>query len=51
MKKIIYQILPRLWGNGRMSAIDVLFLGYLKGSGLTMYGTRASHGMPPERTS
>lgn len=30
MKKIIYQVLPRLWGNGRMSEWDEKSFSYLK---------------------
>ena len=30
MKKLIYQLLPRLWGNGRFSGIDEATLQYLK---------------------
>lgn len=29
-KRILYQMLPRLWGNGRFSGIDAAFLGYLR---------------------
>jgi len=29
-KQILYQLLPRLWGNGRFSAVDPAFLGYLR---------------------
>lgn len=34
MKKIIYQILPRLWGNGHFSAIDRRTLSYLRSLGV-----------------
>lgn len=34
MKTIIYQILPRLWGNGRFSAIDHKSLRYFKSLGV-----------------
>ena len=30
MKEIIYQMLPRLWGNGKFSAVDAAFLAYLR---------------------
>ncbi len=30
MKQLIYQLLPRLWGNGHFSAIDEATLGYIK---------------------
>ncbi len=30
MKQLIYQLLPRLWGNGRFSSIDQASLDYLK---------------------
>lgn len=30
MKQLIYQLLPRLWGNGRFSGIDKASLTYLK---------------------
>ena len=32
---IVYQILPRLWGNGRMSSIDSESLKYFRGLGVT----------------
>lgn len=32
MKKLIYQLLPRLWGNGRFSGIDQASLHYMKES-------------------
>lgn len=32
---IIYQMLPRLWGNGRMSGVDSQTFGYLKTLGIT----------------
>lgn len=32
---IVYQILPRLWGNGRMNCIDSESLKYFKGLGVT----------------
>ena len=34
MKTVIYQILPRLWGNGRFSAIDSKSLQYFKSLGV-----------------
>ena len=34
-KPIIYQILPRLWGDGRMSSIDIPSLEYFKSLGVT----------------
>ena len=34
-KPIIYQILPRLWGEGRMSSVDIPTLEYFKSLGLT----------------
>ena len=34
MKKIIYQVLPRLWGNGKLSSLDAGFLAYIKGLGV-----------------
>ena len=34
-KPIIYQILPRLWGEGRMSSIDIPSLEYFKSLGVT----------------
>ena len=34
-KPIIYQILPRLWGEGRMSSIDTPSLDYFKSLGVT----------------
>lgn len=34
MKKIIYQILPRLWGNGVLSCCDDATLGYLREMGV-----------------
>ena len=34
MKKIIYQILPRLWGNGTMSCCDKATLDYLRSLGV-----------------
>ena len=30
MKQLIYQLLPRLWGNGRFSSIDTASLRYIK---------------------
>ena len=33
MKSIIYQLLPRLWGNGKFSSIDAGSLQYWKGLG------------------
>ena len=33
MKSIIYQLLPRLWGNGKFSSIDAESLQYWKGLG------------------
>lgn len=30
MKNLIYQMLPRLWGNGKFSAVDAAFLAYLR---------------------
>jgi glycosidase len=32
---IIYQVLPRLWGNGRLSAFDAKTFAYLKDLGVT----------------
>ena len=32
MKQLIYQLLPRLWGNGRFSGIDEKSLHYIKDS-------------------
>ena len=34
MKQIIYQMLPRLWGSGKMSSIDTESLEYLRGLGV-----------------
>ena len=34
-KAIIYQMLPRLWGEGRMSSVDDATLLYLKGLGVS----------------
>ena len=34
-KAIIYQLLPRLWGEGRMSSIDTPSLAYFKSLGVT----------------
>lgn len=34
MKTVIYQILPRLWGNGKFSAIDSKTLRYFKSLGV-----------------
>ena len=34
MKKIIYQLLPRLWGNGKFSSIDTGSFSYWKGLGV-----------------
>ena len=34
-KPIIYQMLPRLWGEGRMSSVDDATLSYLQGLGVT----------------
>ena len=34
-KAIIYQILPRLWGEGRMSSIDTASLDYFKSLGVS----------------
>ncbi len=34
-KTIIYQILPRLWGSGRLSALDGDFLDYLRWMGVS----------------
>ena len=34
-KTIIYQILPRLWGEGRMSSVDTPSLAYFKSLGVT----------------
>ena len=34
MKRIVYQMLPRLWGNGKFSGIDDASLKYLKGLGV-----------------
>ena len=34
-KPIIYQMLPRLWGGGRMSSIDIPSLEYFKSLGVT----------------
>ncbi|MBO4341383.1 MAG: alpha-amylase [Bacteroidales bacterium] len=33
MKQLVYQLLPRLWGNGRMSGIDSPSLSYIKSLG------------------
>jgi len=33
-KRIIYQLLPRLWGSGKFRDIDARFLGYLRGLGV-----------------
>ena len=33
MKRIIYQVLPRLWGNGKFSSIDAGSFQYWKGLG------------------
>jgi len=33
MKQLIYQLLPRLWGNGRFSGIDEASLAYFKSLG------------------
>ena len=33
MKSVIYQMLPRLWGNGKFSSIDAGSLEYVKGLG------------------
>ena len=34
-KTLIYQMLPRLWGEGRMSSVDDATLDYLHGLGIT----------------
>ena len=34
MKSVIYQMLPRLWGNGKFSSIDTGSLEYIKGLGV-----------------
>ena len=34
-KHIIYQMLPRLWGEGSMASVDDATLSYLKGLGIT----------------
>ncbi len=34
-KTLIYQMLPRLWGEGRMSSVDDATLDYLHGLGMT----------------
>ncbi len=34
-KTIIYQMLPRLWGEGRMASVDDATLDYLRGLGIT----------------
>ncbi|MBR6933696.1 MAG: hypothetical protein IKH49_10410 [Bacteroidales bacterium] len=34
MKQIIYQMLPRLWGNGKFSDIDDGSLEYFRGLGV-----------------
>ena len=34
-KTLIYQMLPRLWGEGRMSSVDDATLDYLRGLGMT----------------
>jgi glycosidase len=34
-KALIYQMLPRLWGEGRMSSVDDATLDYLRGLGMT----------------
>ena len=34
-KTIIYQMLPRLWGEGRMSSVDDATLSYLQGLGVS----------------
>ncbi len=34
-KPIIYQMLPRLWGEGRMSSVDDATLDYLRGLGIS----------------
>ena len=34
MKQLIYQLLPRLWGNGRFSGIDAESLRYFKSLGM-----------------
>ena len=34
-KDIIYQMLPRLWGEGSMASVDDATLSYLKGLGIT----------------
>ena len=34
-KTLIYQMLPRLWGEGRMSSVDDVTLDYLRGLGMT----------------
>ncbi len=33
MKQIIYQMLPRLWGEGKFSSVDSETLGYVRGLG------------------
>ena len=35
MKRRIYQVLPRLWGEGRFSSFDEASLSYVKGLGMT----------------
>ena len=35
MKRRIYQVLPRLWGDGRFSSFDEASLSYVKGLGMT----------------
>ena len=34
MKKVLYQMLPRLWGKGKFSSVDGESLDYLKGLGV-----------------
>ena len=49
MKELIYQILPRLWGNGKFSSIDDGTLSYLKGLGISTiwYTGIPRHAAPP----
>ena len=52
MKQLIYQMLPRLWGNGKFSGVDAGFLAYVKGlgvdciwyTGLIRHATRKADG-------
>ena len=58
MKQLIYQLLPRLWSNGRFSGVDTPCLAYFKDlgvdavwyTGVIRHATRRTDARTPSRT-